>query len=109
MAPPSSDAITPAQSPELKTCQLSPISLDVAPPQPATTVPFRPAIAEIDVHVTGWPSSTFVQCGRFASSDAVFQMPPLAVATSQLSSEATRTAACAAPADAIASLSPSFT
>ena len=100
--PPSRESITPPQSPELATSHVTPISDEVAAPQPARTVPAKAVdIAETEVQVTGAASSIWVQRGSGAAvTSSVRQIPPLAVARSH-SVPLMCTAASAAPAEAI--------
>ena len=104
VSPPSWEMSSPPQSPPFETIQSYPISLEVAPPHPASTVMPMLCIAEMEVHATGWPSSRCVQCTLSASKSAVFHTPPLAVARSHAEvpplEDGTGAMACAAPEEA---------
>ena len=66
----------------VKAIQSTPISELVADPQPARIVLPCDSMAEIEVHVTGCPSRTLVQCTLGARMSSDFHIPPLAAASS---------------------------
>ena len=99
VAPLSSEAITPLHSPVFITLKPAPCSEEVAPPQPAQTLPARVACtAEMDEQVTGWPSITLCHTGTACDRVDEAHTPPFTEAANHVLLAPSATC-CTAPAE----------